>query len=54
MEVSSEDLKYKHPFTCIISGPTSSGKTVLMRRILENWKDLISIQTENIKVIPIF
>jgi len=51
MEVSSEDLKFKHPFTCIISGPTSSGKTVLMRRILENWKDLISIQTENIRVL---
>ena len=33
-------LKFKHPFTCLISGPTSSGKTMLVYRIIKN-KQLI-------------
>ena len=36
-------LKLRHPFTCICSGPTGSGKTILIRRILNNWKNSISI-----------
>ena len=32
----------QHPFTCVISGPTGSGKTVLLRRILANWKSIIN------------
>ena len=38
MNFSFSDLKFKHPFTCIVSGMTSSGKTLLVRNILKNWK----------------
>lgn len=36
------NLKMKHPFTCLISGPTGSGKTKLVQRILKNRNQLIS------------
>lgn len=31
-------LKLKHPFTAVVSGPTGSGKTFLVRDLLENYK----------------
>ena len=31
-------LKFKSPFTCIVSGPSGSGKTVLVRSLLEAQK----------------
>ena len=34
--VKSEDLKLIHPFSLIISGPTSSGMSTLLFQILEN------------------
>ncbi|RWS21300.1 hypothetical protein B4U80_06590 [Leptotrombidium deliense] len=34
-------LTFKHPFTALCAGPTSSGKTVLIRRMLQN-KQLFS------------
>lgn len=34
-----EYIAFKHPFTCLISGPTGSGKTYLLRRILASFKD---------------
>jgi len=37
-----EELKFKHPFTGICSGPTGSGKTVLMRRIISSIHTLMS------------
>ena len=46
-----DDIKFKHPFTCMVSGMTSSGKTVLVRRILSNWKNLINIKKSNIKIL---
>jgi GTPase SAR1 family protein len=49
------DLKhfqFKHPFTCLVSGPTGSGKTILVRRILKNFKTLIhNLNEPIIKVI---
>ena len=33
MEISS--IIFKHPFTCMIAGPTQSGKTTLLTKILE-------------------
>jgi len=44
-------LKFKHPFTCICAGSTSSGKTVWTRSLLENWKYLIDINKSNLKVL---
>jgi len=31
-----DDLKFKHPFTCIISGPSGSGKSSFCVRLLKN------------------
>lgn len=33
--------QFKHPFTCMVAGPTGSGKTILVRRLLKNFKMLI-------------
>lgn len=35
------DISWKHPFTCIISGPTGSGKTVFVHRLLNHANELI-------------
>ena len=35
-------ISLKHPFTCLVAGPTGSGKTVLVRRILKENRKLIS------------
>ena len=40
-------LKFRHPFTCICSGPTGSGKTILIRRILSNWRNNILITNKS-------
>lgn len=34
MEFDVRHLQFKHPFTAIVAGPTSSGKTALVRRFL--------------------
>ena len=39
---------FEHPFTCMISGPTGSGKTQLLFKILENNLHLISPQPKTI------
>jgi len=36
--VERRHLAFKHPFTCMIAGPTSSGKTMLLRNILKDFK----------------
>ena len=35
------DPRWKHPFTGLIAGPTGSGKTVFMRRFLENVTEMV-------------
>jgi ABC-type polar amino acid transport system ATPase subunit len=32
----ADDLKFKHPFTCIVDGPSGSGKTSFTLRFLQN------------------
>ena len=39
-------LKFRHPFTCMLSGPTSSGKTILIRSILRAFKLLIEFKED--------
>ena len=33
-------MKFKHPFTCIVAGPTSSGKTSFVIKLMQNLKSL--------------
>src|SRR5207253_8311985 len=40
MEIDIEHLKFKHPCTVKVSGPSYSGKTFLLRNILKNFKIL--------------
>ena len=39
MELTEDgDYAFQHPFTMTISGPTGSGKTFFIRKVLENYK----------------
>ena len=42
------DPTWKHPFTCVIAGPTGSGKMVWVTRFLENINRIISETPEEI------
>lgn len=42
------DLKFKHPFTCIVSGPTKSGKTTFVHELLKNVEKFINPVPEKI------
>jgi hypothetical protein len=46
MNVSDHVLMFRHPFTCICAGPTGSGKTELVRGILENHETTIFIDLQ--------
>lgn len=35
-------MKFKHPFTCLVTGPTQSGKTYFTVRLLKHLSDMIS------------
>jgi len=41
-------LPFKHPFTCLLAGPTSSGKTVFTVKVIENASTLIDPSPEKI------
>ena len=41
-------LKFIHPFTCIVAGPTGSGKTVFVRKILNSHREMIDPPPEKI------
>lgn len=45
------NLLLKHPFTMMVAGATSSGKTHLVRRIVENLHDLTTIEKRPIRVL---
>jgi len=48
MEIDKSVLQFRHPFTAIVAGPTSSGKTFLVREILSNHRETINRErTEN-------
>lgn len=44
-------LLFQHPFTAVIAGPTSSGKTVFVRRLLENYKELTTFDCAPLRVL---
>lgn len=42
------DPTWKHPFTCIIAGPTSCGKSTFIKRFIEEQKYLVNTSFEEI------
>jgi hypothetical protein len=42
------DVRLKHPFTCTIAGPTGSGKTQFVFRLIKNANELINEPPESI------
>src|SRR6266436_4370654 len=42
-----DHIKFKHPFTMLVGGPTSSGKTAFVREILNCFNHIISRFKEN-------
>ena len=50
-KINSNDLKFKHPTTVLISGTTQSGKTVLTLRIINDWQFLFSTEKNKFNVL---
>jgi hypothetical protein len=48
------ELKFKHPFNMIISGMTQSGKTIFVSRLIKNWKNLLKINKNQLKILFCF
>ena len=42
------DSRLAHPFTCIVSGPTGSGKSVFTLKLIEHAQEIISSPPERI------
>ena len=42
------DSRLAHPFTCIVSGPTGSGKSVFTFKLIEHAQEIISPPPERI------
>ena len=51
MEISQDIFRFKHPFTALIAGPTGSGKTVLTRNLLKEFKRTTSINAQTLNVL---
>jgi DNA replication protein DnaC len=43
-----DHIIFKHPFTCILAGPTGAGKTVLLSKILTYKNEIIDPKPEKI------
>ena len=42
------DPRWKHPFTCIVAGPTGCGKTTFVTRLLRNAPSMINPAPEHV------
>ena len=47
-DISQRHLVFKHPFTCLIAGPTSSGKTVFTTRVIDSRLEMIEPNVDEI------
>ena len=45
-----EYIKFKLTFTCVVAIPSGSGKSVLVKNILKNFKELTDIDKKTIRV----
>ena len=50
-EFKSSDIALRHPFTAMIAGPTSCGKTVLTRNLLSAFESVTNISGPTLSVI---
>jgi len=41
------DVRFAHPFTCVVSGPTGGGKTEFAAELIENISDMMVPVPEN-------
>ena len=48
MSVQVFDGRFQHPFTCVISSPSRSGKSTFMRNLLLHQEDLIDVKFDYI------
>ena len=42
------DVRFKHPFTCTVSGPTRAGKSVFTFRLIDEAKEQITPRLQQI------
>ena len=42
------DLKFHHPFSCVVNGPSGSGKTEWIKQLLYHGKDIIENMPEKV------
>lgn len=47
-DVDETFLVFRHPFTCIISGPSRSGKTFWTKRLLKNRNEMIKPEVDKV------
>ncbi len=50
-DASEFDCRLQHPFSCVISGPSNSGKTYFVKCLMENGLNMILKKFENIVYI---
>ncbi len=53
LAVERKHLSFKHPFTCMAAGPTSSDKTFLVRRILRHHMSIIYFKDARIEKLSL-
>ena len=46
-----DHLKFKHPFTAVVAGPSSSGKTSFVRNVLKFYECTSTLEKESISVL---
>ena len=42
------DLRFRHPFTCMVAGPTQAGKTEFVKKFIENSHTMVNPSPEQI------
>lgn len=50
-DVTGFDFRLQHPFSCVISGPSNSGKTFFVKMLIANADNVICNKTKNIVYI---